>query len=144
MSDDSHVLFGETIGMKVAVFKTDIRNFLDFPGIKWTIFWLFWMGTWQGALEHLFSPRSTRLGLESMAQFLDDLSAAQVTPTDCDKLVWLPSPKKGFQIKGYYRVLQERAADMFQFPWKCIWKTLSPVSFCVCVCVGGSSRWNFW
>ena len=34
MSDDPHVLFGETIGMKVAAFKTDIRNFLDFPGIK--------------------------------------------------------------------------------------------------------------
>ena len=34
MSDDPHVLFVETIGMKVAAFKTDIRNFLDLPGIK--------------------------------------------------------------------------------------------------------------
>ena len=34
MSDDSHVLFEETIGMKVATFKRDIQSFLDLPEIK--------------------------------------------------------------------------------------------------------------
>ena len=70
---------------------------------------------------------------------LDDLYASHVCPNNRDKLVWIPSPKKGFQIKSFYAVLQVRSTNISHFPWKCIWKSLSPPRgfFCVCVCVLG-------
>jgi hypothetical protein len=61
--------------------------------------------------------------IELLARFFDDLYAVQVTLTGGDKLVWLPSPETGFQVKSFYRVLQSRIVSSTPFPFKCIWKT---------------------
>ena len=38
------------------------------------------------------------------------------------RLVWLPSPKKGFQVKCFYKALKLGNVRSTQFPWKFIWK----------------------
>ena len=78
----------------------------------WCVFFLFdwwflFLGIWRCWMTH-------------------DLYASHACPNNRDKLVWIPSPKKGFQIKSFYAVLQVRSTNISHFPWKCIWKSLSP------------------
>ena len=75
--------------------------------------------------------------LESLTQFLDDLYAAQVGSSGGDEMVWLPSTNKGFQIKSYYTVINTRAAHTPNFPWKCVWRGISPPS--THICLGGKT-----
>lgn len=41
-----------------------------------------------------------------VAQLLKDLHVTEVQDGNAGKLVWLPSPNKGFQMKSYYHVLR--------------------------------------
>ena len=64
--------------------------------------------------------------IESMVLFFDEIYATQVRPYAMDKLVWILSPSKGFQLKSYYDMLCTRHGCSRRFPWKCIWKTRVP------------------
>lgn len=68
----------------------------------------------------MFTSEAQDWELESMAQFLDDLYTAQVTPNAYDKLVSIFSSKEGFQTKSYYRAPQAGAKVTSPFPLKCV------------------------
>ena len=48
-----------------------------------------------------------------VAQLLKDLHVTEVQDGNAGKLVWLPSPNKGFQIKSYYHVLRVYDIQVF-------------------------------
>lgn len=134
---------GNIIGMEVKHSKADIWSYSDFLEIRdarvsdymeWVNDKVHW--------KPMFTRESQDWELESMAQFLDDLYAAQVTPNAYDKLVLISSSKEGFQTKSYYRVLQAGAEVTSPFPLKCVWKSISPprVSF---FSLGGGPKKNF-
>jgi len=41
-----------------------------------------------------------------------------------DKICWIPSRKKSFEVKSYYKVLSSPIHS--SFPWKSIWKVKVP------------------
>ena len=130
--------FGRIIGMVIVPFKIDIRSCLDLLETKMLESLTVWNGYMARHTEDLFLFKMFKIGSwKCMTQFLDDLYAAQVGSSSGDKLVWLPSTNKGFQIKSYYTVINTIAAYTLNFPWKCVWRGISPPS--THICLGGKT-----
>uniref|UniRef100_A0A2N9I5C4 Reverse transcriptase domain-containing protein n=1 Tax=Fagus sylvatica TaxID=28930 RepID=A0A2N9I5C4_FAGSY len=62
--------------------------------------------------------------LDSVSSFLEVLYSVTIHRNEEDKLIWKPSPEKGFQVKFFYKEIC--SPDVGFFPWKSIWKTKAP------------------
>uniref|UniRef100_A0A2N9I916 Reverse transcriptase domain-containing protein n=1 Tax=Fagus sylvatica TaxID=28930 RepID=A0A2N9I916_FAGSY len=62
--------------------------------------------------------------LESVSAFLEVLYSVTIHRNEEDKLIWKPSPEKGFQVKFFYKEIFSPGVGVF--PWKSIWKTKAP------------------
>ena len=78
--------------------------------------------------------------LESVSSFLDLLYSIHATGQGVDKMCWLGSTTKGFQVKSYYVTLLTNTNQIV--PWKSIWKTKAPtrVAFFVWTTAMGYDR----
>ena len=62
--------------------------------------------------------------LDSVSAFLEILYSVTIHRNEEDKLIWKPSPEKGFQVKFFYKEICSPGVGAF--PWKSIWKTKAP------------------
>jgi hypothetical protein len=75
--------------------------------------------------------------LDEVSRFFKLLYSQQVRHSGVDKMCWIPSKRKNFGVKSYYKV-RVNLTPMVS-PWKIIWKSKAPsiVTFFVWIVVLG-------
>jgi hypothetical protein len=68
----------------------------------------------------VFSRLVHDLEVEAVSRFFGMLYTLKVSSEGEDKLCWMPTRKKFFEVKSYYKVLSSPIQS--SFPWKSIWK----------------------
>jgi hypothetical protein len=62
-----------------------------------------------------------------VSSFFELLYSQRVRHGGEDKLCWIPSKRKSFEVKSYYQVLSNPISNVrASFPWKGIWKVKAP------------------
>jgi hypothetical protein len=65
--------------------------------------------------------------VEVVSSFFELLYSQRVRHGGEDKLCWIPSKRKSFEVKSYYQVLSNHISNVHaSFPWKGIWKVKAP------------------
>jgi hypothetical protein len=62
--------------------------------------------------------------VEVVFDFFELLYSQRVRRGGVDKMYWIPSKRKSFQVKSYYYALSPLVSS--HFPWKSIWKVNAP------------------
>jgi hypothetical protein len=75
--------------------------------------------------------------LEEVSRFFELLYSQQIRHGKVDKICWIPSKRKNFEVKSYYKV--KANLEPVDGPWKIIWKSKVPlrVTFFVWMAVLG-------
>jgi hypothetical protein len=63
--------------------------------------------------------------LEFFTSFFDKLYSISLRQNGVDKLYWIPSKSRRFEISLFYNVLVP--LDSTHFPWRCIWQSNAPL-----------------
>jgi hypothetical protein len=58
--------------------------------------------------------------LEILTSFLDLIYSIKIKGNGEDRMCWMPTRSSMFEVKSFYRVLQD--GNTSTFPWKCIWR----------------------
>jgi hypothetical protein len=74
-----------------------------------------------------------------VSRFFELLYSQRVRHGGEDKICWIPTKRKSFEVKSSYQVLSSNSNVRASFPWKGIWKTKAPprVAFFVWTAVLG-------
>jgi hypothetical protein len=59
--------------------------------------------------------------LEEMSRFFELLYSQQIRHCGEDKICWMPSKRKNFEVKSYYKMRVN--SESVDGPWKIIWKS---------------------
>jgi hypothetical protein len=62
--------------------------------------------------------------LEEVSQFFELLYSQQIRHGGEDKICWIPSERKNFEVKSYYKMKVN--LESVDGPWKIIWKSKAP------------------
>jgi hypothetical protein len=62
--------------------------------------------------------------LEEVMRFFELLYSQQIRHGGVDKICWIPSKRKNFEVESYYQVNVDSA--LVVGPWKSIWKSKAP------------------
>ena len=122
----SNVLFWKDHGLVMEVIDLPILSYSDLLQLVMLVSdYVEWVnGTLQW--KPLFNREAQYWELKSLDHFFSDLYAVNITLLGSDRMVWLPSPTKGFQVSNFYRYLLLTTRRSTTFPWNGIWKVGVP------------------
>jgi hypothetical protein len=80
---------------------------------------------WKSSMEYIFTRPVCMIGRWIWSSFFEMLYSLRVRQGGEDRICWIPSKRRKFEVRSYYHVLSIPASS--PFPWKSIWRVKAPL-----------------